>query len=129
MPFERNQYGRDLYRVAVSFPSGSPTSTPFACGPYALGMVQIASGATGFWLGFQVSIAGGPYLPVPGRANTYGDVDVATQLATAQASTAFIALLPPYQFAADSAVLWTHDGTGSGIPQTLARQCMISMKS
>lgn len=129
MPNERGQLDRDYARVTASFPSGSPTSTPFTCAPFAMGMAQLASAMTGFWLGVQVSIAGGPYLPLVGRSLTYGDTDVATQLATAQATTAFMVPLPPYMFAADSAVLWTHDGTGVAMPQTSARAVMIGLKS
>lgn len=125
----RNAMDRDLARFSVSFPSGSPTSTPFGCAPYAMGMAQLASAVTGFWLGVQVSIAGGPWLKLPGRSLLYGDIDVATQLPTAQATTAFAVPLPPYMFAADSAVLWTHDGTGVDMAQTSARACLVSMKS
>jgi hypothetical protein len=129
MPNERGQVYRDFVNVTATFPSGSPTSSPVSFRGYAMGMAQIASGFTGFWLGAQVSLPGGPYLPLPGRNNTYGDTDVATQLATAQASTAFLVALPPYFFAAESVCLWSHDGSGSGMPQTSARQVVVGLKS
>jgi len=129
MPPLRGQQIRDFVHLTATFVSGSPTSNAVSMRGYAMGMAQIASGFSGMWLGAQISIAGGPVLPLPGRYNTYGDVDVATQLATAQATTAFLAPLAPYFFAADALCLWSHDGTGSGIPQTSARTVTIALKS
>jgi len=96
-------------------------------GAWSLGMLWLPSAFTGFGLGAQIATAGGAFVPLVDRSNAYG-TDVSVVTPTAQLVTAWAAPMPAFWFAADEVKLYSHNGSGSGMPQTSARTVTISLK-
>lgn len=129
MPPLRGQYERTLTTLTVTFPSGSPTSNTFDMGNYGLGLVVLASGFSGFYLGANVGAAGGTLAALADGSNSYGGTDVSCLLPTAQLAAARAVPMPPYWFGAGTIQLLAHDGSASGIPQSSARVCTLTLKT
>lgn len=125
----RGETDRDFTALTVTFPSGSPTSTTFNMSKKGLGLVWLPSAFTGFYLGARVGTAGGAMVPLVDRSNSYGGTDVSCVLPTAQLTTARAVPMPGFWFGAGEIQLLAHDGTASGIPQTSARVCTVTIKS
>ncbi len=129
MPPYRGQGERTLTAFTVTFPSGSPTSNAFVMAPYGLGLVWLASAVTGFYLGANVGTAGGPLALLHDVYNSKVGNDVACTLPGTQLTAVRAVPMPAFWFGASQIQLMTHDGTGSGIPQTSARVCTITLKT
>jgi hypothetical protein len=120
---------RAYQETAVTFASGAAVSNVFTLANFGLGLVYLASGVTGFGLALQVAPHGGAFSTLVDRSNGYG-TDVSCVLPTAQLVAQAVVPMPAFWFGAGGdAKLLIHDGAGSGIPQTLARACTITMKS
>lgn len=121
---------RSYTAFTVTFPSGSPTSNPFALAiqGQALGNMFIPSGFTGFGLGAQIGTAAAALVGLKDKDNAYG-TDVSIVMPTAQLVAAEARPMPDYWFGAGFVALWSHDGTGSGMPQTSARVVTIEVVS
>jgi hypothetical protein len=129
MPPYRGQGERTLTAFTVTFASGSPTSNTFVMAPYGLGLVWLASGVTGFYLGANVGSAGGALSLLHDGYNSKVGNDVACILPGTQLTAVRAVPMPPFWFGASEIQLVAHDGTGSGIPQDSARVCTITLKS
>lgn len=119
---------RGYQELTVTFASGSAVSNPFTANNFALGNYWLPSAFTGLALGAQVAPAGGTYATLVDHSNAYG-TDVSNILPTAQLVAVLPGAFPGYWFAAGGIKLFSHDGSGSGIPQTSARVVNISLKS
>jgi hypothetical protein len=115
--------------VTAAWPSGSPTSSalpvPFL---HAKGATVTISGAwTNAAIGLQCAVIPGLFLPLVDWQGGYSGVSVASASGntTMQAPPAWY-----YAPGADNEVmLWSHDGTGSGVPQGNTRTVLVSVVS
>lgn len=119
---------RSYMETSLLFASGSPTSNAISANAFGLGNYWLPSGFTGLALGVMVAPAGGEFSNLPDHSNAYG-TDVSNVLPTAQLAAQYAGAWPGYWFAAGATKLLSHDGSGSGIPQTSARIVRISIKS
>lgn len=125
---ERGQVRRMWTAFTVTFVSGSPTSNGFAMPQYGGGTVWLPSGFTGFGVGLQVFTGGGTPTELVDGYNAYG-ADVSISAPAAQLSAARAYPFPGYWFGTERACLWSHNGAGSGIPQTSGRTVGVFIKS
>ena len=119
---------RGYQELTVTFASGSAVSNPFTASNFALGNYWLPSAFTGLALGAQVAPIGGAFSNLVDHSNGYG-TDVSNVLPTAQLTTQYAGAMPGYWFAAGAIKLFSHDLSGSGIPQTSARSVIVSLKS
>lgn len=115
--------------VTAVWPSGSPTSSalpvPFT---HAKGATITISGAwTNSHIGLQCAVIPGLFLDYKDWQGGYTGVSVPS----ASGNTTFGA--PPNWYYAPGgdfgARLWSHDGTGSGVPQAAARTVLVTVVS
>ena len=115
--------------VTAVWPSGSPTSSalpvPFT---HAKGAAVTISGAwTDSHIGLQTEVIAGLWMPFADWQGDYTGVSIPT----ASGNTTMQA--PPNWFYAPGAdhqvKLWSHDGTGSGVPQGDTRTVLVTIVS
>ncbi len=116
---------RNFVRFTATWPSGSPTSSPFPVemGYFAGGILHISGAWTNSQIGLQHVVFG---LNFPTMDNQAGWTGMSIPSASGNASIA----CPEFWFLANGTVrLWSHNGSGSGVPQAAARTIVVDLKS
>lgn len=119
---------RNFNRVTAVWPSGSPTSSalPVPAGYYAMSQVHISGAWTNSHIGLQQYVFG-LWFPLMDWQGGFTGVSIPTASGNASLEC------PPNWFPAGqddhSVRLWSHDGTGSGVPQGNVRTVVVDFKS
>lgn len=119
---------RENVRVTAVWPSGSPTSSalPLDWGYYGLGTVTISGAWTNAHLGLQVQMYAGLALPLMDWQGSYTGVSIPS------ATGNVVRQMPDNWFhprGNNAVLLWSHDGSGSGVPQAAARTVIVDLKA
>jgi hypothetical protein len=115
---------RNFVRFTATWPSGSPTSSPFSVemGYFAGGVLHISGDFTDAQIGLQQDVFG---MQFPLVDNQLGWTGVSLASATGNASI----IAPEWWFYANGGVrLWSHSA-GSGVPQAAERFIVVDLKS
>ncbi len=119
---------RGFTRITAVWPSGSPTSSalPAPWGQFAGAQLHISGAWTHGYIGLKQYVFGA-WQPLCDQLGGWTGVAIPT------ASGNCSLVCPPNWFYANggdnTVMLWTHDGTGSGIPQADTRTVVLDLKS